>query len=58
VDDNTNQTFSYSLDGQQYIQVLQEARTTFLTPSDIGIVTTNQSGTQQAGGSVLSWALS
>ena len=57
VDDNTNQTFSYSLDGQQYIQVLQETRTTFLTPSDIGIVTTNQAGTQRAGGSVLSWAL-
>lgn len=57
-DDNTNQTFSYSLDGNAYIQVLQETRTTFLTPSDIGIVITCQSASQTQGGTVVSWSIS
>lgn len=58
VDDTVNQTFSYSLDGNVYVQVLQEARTTFLTPSDIGICVTCQSATQTQGGTIISWSSS
>jgi hypothetical protein len=57
VDDGVNQTFYYSLDKINWIQVLQEARTTFLTPSDIGIVVTNQNGGIVAGGDIVSWEL-
>jgi hypothetical protein len=36
VDDGTNFTYKYSLDGQNFIQFLQESRTSFLTPTHIG----------------------
>jgi hypothetical protein len=58
VDDGVNQTFSYSFDGQGYVQVLQESRTAFLTPSDIGICITCQSASQTQGGTFLSWSSS
>lgn len=35
--DNTNSTFSYSQDGQNWYQVLQESRTTFQTPTLTGV---------------------
>lgn len=57
VDNNTNQIFSFSFNGVTYTQVLSETRTTHLTPSDIGIVIANQSGSQDAGGDILSWSL-
>lgn len=56
-DDNTNQIFSYSFDGINYVTLLSEARTTFLTPSDIGIVMNHQTGATPAGGDVISWDL-
>jgi hypothetical protein len=56
-DDGADQTFSYSFDGVNYRTTLTEGRTTHLTPSNIGIVITCQSGTQSVGGNVLSWKL-
>lgn len=56
-DDGTNQTFYFSFDGVNFTQILQEARTTHLTPSDIGIVMGNQSGSQTVGGNFLSWEI-
>jgi hypothetical protein len=58
VDNNTNQIFSYSFDGVNYVQILSESRITHLVPNNIGIVMTNQSGSQSIGGSFISWALS
>lgn len=57
VDDlSTTQTFSYSLDGVTYVQILSETRTNFLTPTDMGVAILSQSGSQNAGGAILSWA--
>lgn len=56
-DNNTNQIFSFSFDGVFFTTVLSEARTTHLTPSDLGLVLTNQSGSQEVGGNVLSWRI-
>jgi hypothetical protein len=56
-DDGVNQTFSFSWDKRNWVVILQEARTTHLTPSDIGIVVTNQSGTVESGGNIISWEL-
>ena len=57
VDDGANLTFSFSYDKTNWVQLLQHARTTFLTPSDIGIVVTNQSGGILSGGDIVSWEL-
>lgn len=43
-DNNTNLKFEYSLNGLDWSTVLDEARTTFLTPTRIGIGVTNFSG--------------
>lgn len=59
VDNGTNLTYSYSLNKKTYVQLLTELRTTFLTPSDIGIVMTNQGSTPpfDQGGDIISWEL-
>jgi hypothetical protein len=58
VDNGTNQIFSYSYDKFTWIQILSETRTTHLTPSDLGIVITNQGGTPPVqGGNIISWDL-
>lgn len=57
VDDGVDQFFYFSMDKVNWILLLQEARTTHLTPSDIGIVVTNQSGSFDSGGDIVSWEL-
>lgn len=44
IDDNTNITWQYSLNGIDWVTVGAEARTTFLTPSRIGVGASNFTG--------------
>ena len=59
VDSGGNQTFSFSYNKKTWVQILSEARTTHLTPSDIGIVMTSQGGTPSfnQGGEIVSWEI-
>jgi hypothetical protein len=47
-DTGTNAVYSYSFDGINYITVITEVRTVFLTPSQVGIFTQNSSSTSLA----------
>jgi hypothetical protein len=50
-DDNVNRTFSYSLDGEQWVDVLTESNTSGVTPTQVGVVM-NPNG----GGGATGWA--
>jgi hypothetical protein len=44
IDDGTNRNLQYSFNGLEWIQIASESRTTFLTPTRIGVGVTNTGG--------------
>jgi len=55
-DNNTNLIFSFSTDGVHFLVMGQEARTTFLTPDEIGFAVNNFGNTNsEAMATIVSW---
>jgi len=57
-DDNTNRILSISYDGYNFITLLTEGRTIFLTPSHIGFFVNSTNATWPCAMTLLSWAQS
>lgn len=54
-DDGTNRSISLSLNGKDFTQLYQEARTTFITPDEIGFFVETQSNEVAPQVNILSW---
>lgn len=54
-DGTTNRTFSLSFDGKGWVQVYQEARTTYLTADQVGFLADSNSSSYNAATTLLSW---
>jgi hypothetical protein len=54
-DDGVNRIFSFSFDGYSYIQLLSEARTTFLTANEIGFYANTVNASFEGGITLMSW---
>ena len=57
-DNGTNRLYSISSDGDHFIQVYSEARTTFLTADEVGFMVNEGSNTYTCGINALSWVQS
>ncbi len=54
-DNGTNRICSWSLDGQNFIQIHSVGRTDFLTATEVGFFANDQTNTYEAGNLLLSW---
>lgn len=54
-DDGVTRTASYSFDGYNFVTLLSEGRTTFLTADEVGFFMNTSSAAVQAAGTLLSW---
>jgi len=55
-DDGTNRKYSYSADGQHFVEVYSELRTTFLTADQVGFLVNDETNVYTVGMMLLSWA--